>query len=66
MTMDDDDGSKDGKLIQFFAYAEDLDVIDGMRSQYGNCSQSSAIRACIRIARDVKLELSRRPFNNGE
>lgn len=64
--MNDDESGKDGKLIQFFAYPEDLDVIEGVRSQYGDCSQSSAIRACIRIARDVKLELSRRPFNNGE
>lgn len=61
-----DGEEKDGKLIQFWAYPEDVAVIEGVQSQYGDCSQSSAIRACIRIARDVKLELSRQPFNNGE
>lgn len=53
--MDNDDTRK---RIDFWMHAQDREVIDAMKHRYG-CSTTAAIRACIRIAAEVKLNLER-------
>jgi hypothetical protein len=48
------------KEIHIMLHGPDREIIDAMKRRYG-CSTSSAIRACIRIAGEVKLNLSGPP-----
>lgn len=48
----------DRKRVQVWLEDMDIEVIEGMQQRYG-CSKAAAIRACIRITRDVKLSLER-------
>ncbi len=50
--MDSEDESRKG--IMFWMHAEDRSIIDTMKKRYG-CTTTAAIRACIRIAAEVKL-----------
>ncbi len=52
------DNDETRKRIDFWLHAEDREIIDKMKKSYG-CTTTAAIRACIRIARDVKLNLER-------
>jgi hypothetical protein len=46
----------DEKEIHIRLHGPDREIIDAMKRRYG-CSTASAIRACIRIAGEVKLNL---------
>ena len=46
------------KRIEVWLHAPDIEIIDDMERRFG-CSTAAAIRACIRIAADVKLNLDR-------
>ncbi len=50
------DNDETRKGIMFWMHAEDREIIDKMKKSYG-CTTTAAIRACIRIAADVKLKL---------
>ena len=54
--MDNEDQTR--KRIDFYMHGPDLEVIEAMKRRYG-CSTTAAIRACIRIAAEVKLSLDR-------
>lgn len=49
---------EDRKRIEVWLHAADIEIIDGIERRYG-CSTAAAVRACIRIAADVKLNLDR-------
>ena len=48
------------KEIHMTLHGPDRIIIDAMKRRYG-CSTASAIRACIRIAGEVKLNLTHSP-----
>ena len=48
------------KGIMFWMHAPDVEIIDAMKRRYG-CTTTAAIRACIRIAAQVKLNLEHPP-----
>ena len=58
--MNDDDG----KRVNFWMHGRDQEIIERMRRRYG-CTTTAAIRACIRIADEVKLSLDHEAPNNG-
>lgn len=47
--------------VDLYIHTADRVIIDAMKRRYG-CSTTAAIRACIRIAADVKLNLDRAPL----
>lgn len=55
----------DRKRIEVWLHAADIEIIDGMERRYG-CSTAAAVRACIRIAADVKLNLDRPALINDD
>lgn len=55
----------EGKRVDLYLHAEDRKIIDATKRRYG-CSTTAAIRACIRIAADVKLNLERAPLTKGD
>lgn len=48
----------DRKRIEIWLEPTDIEIIDGMERRFG-CSTAAAVRACIRIAAEVKLNLDR-------
>ncbi len=50
----DEDESRKG--IMFWMHSKDREIVDAMKERYG-CTTTAAIRACIRIAAEVKLKL---------
>ena len=55
----------DRKGIMFWMHGQDIEIIERMRKRYG-CTTSAAIRACIRIADEVKLSLDHEAPTKGE
>jgi hypothetical protein len=54
----------DRRRIEVWLEPTDIEIIDGMERRFG-CSTAAALRACIRIAADVKLSLDRpAPINS--
>jgi hypothetical protein len=45
------------KEIVFRMHARDVEIVERMKRKFG-CSTTAAIRACLRIADDVKLKLA--------
>jgi hypothetical protein len=62
MAKDDD---SDRKGIVFWMHGRDQEIIDKMKRRYG-CTTTAAIRACIRIADEVKLRLEHEAPTSGE
>jgi hypothetical protein len=50
--------SEEGKRYDFWAHDVDVEIIEDMMGRFG-CSASAAIRASLRIAKDVTLNLNR-------
>lgn len=61
--MDNEDETM--KRINLWLHGPDRKIIDAMKRQYG-CSATAAIRACIRIAAQVKLNLDQPLPTNAE
>lgn len=61
----DERAADERKGIMFWMHARDREIIDRMKARYG-CTTTAAIRACIRIADEVKLKLEHEaPTNAG-
>ena len=54
------DEEENMKRVNIWLHGPDREIIEAMKRRYG-CSITSAIRACIRIAGEVKLNLPRSP-----
>lgn len=48
------------KRVNIWLHKPDREIIEAMKRRYG-CSTTSAVRACIRIAGEVKLNLQHDP-----
>lgn len=48
------------KRVNLLLHGPDREIIDAMKKRYG-CTTTAAIRACIRIAAQVKLNLVEHP-----
>ncbi len=48
------------KEIHLWLHGPDREIVEAVKKRHG-CSTASAIRACIRIAGEVKLNLVRPP-----
>ena len=60
--MDEDETRKG---IMFWMHGKDREIIANMKHRYG-CTTTAAIRACIRIAAEVKLNLEHPTPNKAE
>jgi hypothetical protein len=56
---------EDHKRVNFWMHGRDMEIIEKMRRRYG-CTTTAAIRACIRIADEVKLGLEHSAPTNAE
>lgn len=54
------------KRVEVWLQDEDMGIIDAMKRRYGDCTTAAAIRACIRIAAEVKLNLAGSPLIKGD
>lgn len=64
--MTDDEDNTSRTRIDLWLDPEDVDTVSDVKSYNGGSSTSSAIRACIRIARDVLAKRKQRHSINGE
>lgn len=64
LTNEEVNALRDRKRIEVWLDQPDIEIVEGMERRFG-CSTAAAIRACIRIAADVKLSLDRpAPINS--
>lgn len=65
LTNDEINALRDGMRVDFWMHPRDREIIERIKERYG-CTTTAAIRACIRIADEVKLKLEHHPPNNAE